>query len=220
MPEEPVRRLDPIPPGERRSRRLTQDDRRRQLIGIGLQMLASRPIHALSIDAVAAEAGISRGLLFHYFPTKQHYYAAVVRAAARRLLGAAQADPGVAPAEQLRSIVAAYVGFIDRHLEPYVAFFHRGAGADADLQEISENVRDTLTDRALVASKVPASPASRMTVRAWWALVESLAVDQATHHATTPEALVRYAVDVLADLLARTGALPSGDGSQARTAGG
>jgi AcrR family transcriptional regulator len=216
MAAQPARRSTPAPSAEPRGRRLSQDDRRRQLIGIGLQMLASRPIHALSIDSVAAEAGISRGLLFHYFPTKQHYYAAVVRAAARRLLNAAQADPEVAPDEQLRSMVAAYVGFIDRHLEPYTAFFRGGAGSDPDIREIFEGIRDTLTERTLGASQVSASPATRMTVRAWWALVESLAVDRAEHHVTTSEALVRYAVDALSDLLARADGLPRSPGSATR----
>ena len=45
--------------------RLTQDERRRQLLGIGLRMLVEKPIQDLSLDAVAAVAGISRGLLFH-----------------------------------------------------------------------------------------------------------------------------------------------------------
>ncbi|MGC9665892.1 TetR/AcrR family transcriptional regulator [Planosporangium sp. 12N6] len=213
MTDQPARRATPHTAGETRSRRLSQDDRRRQLIGIGLQMLASRPIHALSVDAVAAEAGISRGLLFHYFPTKQHYYTAVVRAAARRLLNAAQADPEVAAAEQLRSIVAAFVGFIDRHLEPYTAFFRGGAGADPDIREIFEDIRDTLTERALAALRVPATPTSRMTVRAWWSLVESLAVDRAEQRVTTPDALVRYAAATLTDLLTRARDLPVGDGA-------
>jgi AcrR family transcriptional regulator len=181
-------------------RRLSQDDRRRQLIGIGLELLATRPIHAMSVDEVAARAGISRGLLFHYFPTKQDYYAAVVRAAARRLLNAAQADPAVDPDGQLRSIVAAYVGFIHRHVEPYVAFFR--AGADPQIQAIYEEVRDLLTDRALVASGVAASPLTRMTVRAWWSLVESLAVDHATHQVVPADDLVDYAVRALPGLLA------------------
>ena len=53
--------------------RLTQDERRRQLLGIGLKMLTERPIQDVALDAVAEEAGISRGLLFHYFPSKTAY---------------------------------------------------------------------------------------------------------------------------------------------------
>ena len=44
------------------------------------------PIQDLSLDAVAAEAGISRGLLFHYFPTKTDFYLACIAAAGRRIL--------------------------------------------------------------------------------------------------------------------------------------
>ena len=66
--------------------RLTQDERRRQLLGIGLKMLTERPIQDVALDAVAEEAGISRGLLFHYFPSKTAYYEAVVAAAGRRIL--------------------------------------------------------------------------------------------------------------------------------------
>ncbi|HEV7754659.1 MAG TPA: helix-turn-helix domain-containing protein [Mycobacteriales bacterium] len=184
--------------------RLRQDDRRRQLIGIGLEILATKPIHALSVDEVAARAGISRGLLFHYFATKQDYYAAVVRAAARRLLTAAQAGPEVAPDRQLRSTVAAYVGFVVRHREPYLAFFRGGAGADPQIQAIYEEVRDALTDRALAATGLPASPVTRLAVRGWWSLVESLAVDHSGERApaVASEALVSYAVDALPGLLA------------------
>ena len=65
-----------------RRTRLSHADRRRQLLGIGLAKLVDKPIQDLSIDEVAAEAGISRGLLFHYFPTKRDFYRACIEAAA------------------------------------------------------------------------------------------------------------------------------------------
>src|SRR5204863_260541 len=71
---------------EEKRTRLSPEDRRRQLLGIGLRMLVEKPIQDLPLDAVAAEAGISRGLLFHYFPTKTDYYDAVIDAALRRVL--------------------------------------------------------------------------------------------------------------------------------------
>jgi AcrR family transcriptional regulator len=195
-------------------RRLRQDDRRRQLIGLGLEILATKPIHALSLDEVAARAGISRGLLFHYFPTKQDYYAAVVRAASRRLLGAAQADPGVPAAEQLGSIVAAYVRFIDRHLAAYTAFFRGGAGADAQVQAIYDEVRDELTDRALAAYGAPTTPVHRMAVRGWWSLVENMAVDRAADHTVTPDVLVTYVVGALPGLLTSASIIGEARGSR------
>jgi AcrR family transcriptional regulator len=109
--------------------RLTADDRRKQLIGIGLRQLTDRPIHELSLDEIAAEAGISRGLLFHYFPTKRDYYTAVVQAAANRLIRQTTPDPDAPPVEQLAQSLDAYVAFVERRREPYLALFRGAAGA-------------------------------------------------------------------------------------------
>src|SRR6266508_1775381 len=99
---------------ENTRRRLTADDRRKQLVGIGLRMLTTRPIHELSVDTVAAEAGISRGLLFHYFPTKRDFYVEVMRAASRRLLRQTRPSADLPPAEQLRAMLTAYISFVAR----------------------------------------------------------------------------------------------------------
>jgi AcrR family transcriptional regulator len=66
--------------------RLDPDARRAQLVALGLRMLSTRPLDKVAIDDIAAEAGISRGLLFHYFPTKRDFHVAVARAAAADLL--------------------------------------------------------------------------------------------------------------------------------------
>ena len=62
--------------------RRSADDRRAQLVQIGLELLPTTPVQELTIDEVARRAGISRSLLFHYFATKRDYYTAVTRAAA------------------------------------------------------------------------------------------------------------------------------------------
>ena len=74
--------------------RLPADERRRQLVEIGWRLLQSRPIHEMALDEVAAEAGISRTLLFHYFPTKGDFYAAVVQSAGEHLLRPVDDRPG------------------------------------------------------------------------------------------------------------------------------
>src|SRR5438093_1906713 len=103
--------------------RRTAADRRKQLIGIGLELLIDRPFHQFTIDDVAAKAGISRSLLFHYFPSKRDYYMAVVRAAMRRMLRATRAEPGTPAEDQLAAIIGGYASFIQRRRAPYVALF-------------------------------------------------------------------------------------------------
>jgi AcrR family transcriptional regulator len=154
--------------------RRTATDRRRQLIGIGLEFLATRPVHQITIDEVAAVAGISRSLLFHYFPTKQDYFAAVVRAASRRLLRR------IAPeSDDLGVIVSDYVHYIERRREPYVALFRSPSAGDW-VRPIHEDTQDALTSRVLAALPECQYPdKARLVVRAWWSFAEELAINWA-----------------------------------------
>src|SRR6478735_735688 len=85
-------------------RRLSADDRRRQLVAIGLSKIVETPIQDLSLDDVAAEAGISRGLLFHYFPTKTDFYLACIAAAGRRMLRTTAPDERATGEEQVETV--------------------------------------------------------------------------------------------------------------------
>lgn len=185
-------------------RRLPPEERKRQLVAIGLQELSTRPIHALSIDQVAEKAGISRGLLFRYFPTKQDYYVAVVGAAARRLLRAAVPDAADPTTDQLRAIVHAFVSFIDRHGDNYQSFFHGGFGADPQIQEIRENMKNTMVERTLAATGTEPSPATRILLRAWWSMVESLAIDRTTDPVFSVDEVVDHALAALPVPLSRS----------------
>ncbi|QBJ96429.1 TetR/AcrR family transcriptional regulator [Rhodococcus sp. ABRD24] len=191
-------------------RRLPPEERKRQLVAIGLQELAARPIHALSIDRVAEQAGISRGLLFRYFPTKQDYYVAVVGAAARRLLRAAKADPADPAGEPLRAVVHAFVSFIDRHGANYQSFFHGGFGADPQIREIREHMKNTMVERTLEATGSEPSAATRILLRGWWSMVESLAIDRTTEPVFTVDDVVDHALASLPAPL-RCALYPHGD---------
>jgi AcrR family transcriptional regulator len=163
-----------------RRRRLTAEDRRKQLVGIGLMMLRTQPIHQLSIDAVAAEAGISRGLLFHYFPTKRDFYIAVVSAAGRRLLRVTKPDPDLPADEQLRQMLSSFVAFVTRRRDSYISFVRGAAGGDIYVVEIYAETRAALTARVLdllgEPTQLAASPI-RLTVHAWLAYVEDLTIE-------------------------------------------
>ena len=61
--------------------RLTVDARREQLLGLGMELFSTRAYEEVWIEEIAERAGVSRGLLYHYFPTKRDFYVAVARAA-------------------------------------------------------------------------------------------------------------------------------------------
>jgi AcrR family transcriptional regulator len=151
-------------------RRRSAEDRRKQLIGIGLRMLTERPIHQVTVDEVAAEAGISRSLLFHYFPTKQDYYAEVVRASSRRLLRAIRHDPALGPDDAVRAALGGYARFILRRREPYLSVFR---GGNDWTRAIHDETRDAIAAVLLTALGTPAE-GTALAVSAWLAFAEEL----------------------------------------------
>ena len=152
---------------------MSQDERRRQLLGIGLRMLVEKPIQELSIDDVAAEAGISRGLLFHYFPTKTDYHDAVVGAACRRVLRNIAPDTGVDPDAALHQFVARFYAQIERRRAFYLALVF-GTGAISLGGEGVESHRMSVARR--VADAMGLGEEHLAVVHAWTAYVEDRAL--------------------------------------------
>ncbi|MCP2317845.1 transcriptional regulator, TetR family [Nocardia amikacinitolerans] len=179
--------------------RLRSEDRRQQLIGIGLRLLVTRPIHELAIDEVATEAGISRGLLFHYFPTKRDYYIAVVRAAGDRMLGQTEVPEGGTSQTREHAVTDGFVSFIRRRRANYVALVRAASGGDDRVMEVFQDIRATLTDRILHAmGRSKADAMTRLAVRGWLAMAEEMAVEADDDVATSD--LVDYLVDALGRL--------------------
>ena len=134
-----------------RRTRLTHAERRRQLVGIGLAKLVEKPIQDLSIDEVSAEAGISRGLLFHYFPTKRDFYIACIEAAGRRILRNTAPDPDRPPREQVAGMVRRFVEQVDRRRAFYLSLLHGTGAADVSLVEVYDHIWDESTERVVRA---------------------------------------------------------------------
>lgn len=106
--------------------RLDVDERRAQLIALGLEQFSDRPYDEVSIDEIAAAAGISKGLLYHYFPTKRDFYAAAIGEAARHLLETTQTPDTVPALERLRAGIGAYLAYVEQHGAAYTALFRGG----------------------------------------------------------------------------------------------
>ena len=155
-------------------RRLSADERRRQLVAIGLAKIVETPIQDLSMDDIATEAGISRGLLFHYFPTKTDFYLACIAAAGRRMLRTTAPDEGATGEEQVETVTRLMIEQIERRRGFYLALVHGHGVADPRVSEVMDSVRDGSTERVMTALDVP--EACRDVVRAWWAYTEDRAL--------------------------------------------
>jgi AcrR family transcriptional regulator len=160
-------------------RRLLVDERRQQLLQLGLEAFSERPYDQVSIDDVAHAAGISKGLLYHYFPTKKDFYVATVREGARRMLEIV-VDPGplMPPSERLARGLDAYLDYVDEHGTAYAALLRSGVGADPEAARVVDDTREEFLRRLIagVALAVP-PPLLRATLRGWIGFVEAASLD-------------------------------------------
>lgn len=155
--------------------RLSPDARREQLLDLGVRMLATRTLDDLSVDALAEEAGISRGLLFHYFKSKQDFHREVVRRAADDLLARTKPDVSQDATGRLILSLARYIDYVLANHQAYISLVRGAAGSDEALLEIFERTRVVMTARItdhLAVFGVQDSPTVRLMARGWCALVE------------------------------------------------
>lgn len=157
--------------------RLSRAERRAQLVALGLRLLETVPFRALSTDDVAERAGISRGLLFHYFPTKLDYLTALVHAAAEHVLDLTAVPEGTRSRDDTRAIISALVRYIQRRRENYVAVLRSGRSVDSALEQVVADMHHTISLRILDSLGMPdPGPMALVLTRSWLAGTEELAL--------------------------------------------
>ncbi|GAA2398129.1 TetR/AcrR family transcriptional regulator [Actinomadura vinacea] len=167
-------------PGPRTARRrLSVDERRDELIEAALQLFSARPPEDVSIDDVAAAAGASRALVYHYFGGKYELYLAALGSAAKRLAVLLEPPTEGRPLERLQISLERYFDFVESHAAGFTALL-RGGPADrsGEVGEIVDGMRRLLLERILHAIDVESpQPILRITLRSWMASVETAGLD-------------------------------------------
>jgi AcrR family transcriptional regulator len=198
-----ARRIPPRrKPGHRT--RLELDERRSQLLALGLDFFSARSYDEVSIDDFAAAAGVSKGLLYHYFPTKRDFYVATIREASRQLLETTLTDASAPPLDRIRDGLDAYLAYVERHGPAYAALLGGGIGSDPEVAQIVEETRATFVARMLegigTAAAAPA-PRLRITLRGWIGFVEAAALDWVAHKDVGRAALRDLLVEIFPRLV-------------------
>ncbi|HEY2272759.1 MAG TPA: helix-turn-helix domain-containing protein [Jatrophihabitantaceae bacterium] len=165
-------------PAEKRTR-LDPAARRAQLIDLGVEMLATRTLDALSVEDIAAKAGISRGLLFHYFASKQEFHLEVARAAAAALIARTAPDTALPPLEALRGALGAFIDYVEENPDNYKSLVRGAAAGDADMRAIFDATRSTMAGRiidVLSDLALPLGPRAELAVHGWVAFAEECVI--------------------------------------------
>jgi len=192
--------------------RLDVDERRRRLLELGTDLFARFSYDELSMAKIAREAGISKALLYHYFPGKQAYFAATLEEKAAELSALTEPDPSLPPLEQLIRSLGAFLAWVDDNREAYGKLV-RSAAAIPEVREVVDRVRDATSARILegIVPGGPGTPggpppALRTAVRAWLWFMDGAILDWVEHRDLSRAELGELLIGSLAGSLAAAGA--------------
>jgi AcrR family transcriptional regulator len=161
--------------------RLQVDERRKQLLEAGTELFARHSYDELSMAKIARAVGISKALLYHYFPSKQAYFQATLEQAAAELAEAVQPDPDLPPVEQLAGSLEAYLGWVERNADAYAKLI-TSVGAVPEVRDLVERVRNETADRILQGiSPGGVKPPLRAAVRGWMWFMDGAILDWIEH---------------------------------------
>jgi len=182
--------VTPMAPG----RRMTAENRRAHLLDAAADLAAGRDLATLSVQEIATHAGVSEGLLYHYFPTKQALLVAAVRRAADAMLAALDAVPVGPPSLALAAGLAAYLDHVRADPTGWRSLLQARSG---ELEGIAAAVDEHSRRLVLAAFGVEApSPALTLMLDGWLAFEKQACLTWLDH----PE----IPRDAVADLLGST----------------
>ncbi|MEU0918040.1 TetR family transcriptional regulator [Streptomyces sp. CS090A] len=204
------------PPPPRAYRRLSVEERRAQLLVAALGLFAHRAPDEVSLDEVAVAAGVSRPLVYRYFPGgRQQLYEAALGSAADELKLCFTEPPVGPPTERVARVLDRYLRFVDEHDTGFSALLRGGSVVETSrTTTIVDGVRRAAAEEILShlgrigsAGERGAGPRLRMMVRSWIAAVEAASLIWLDEGKQPPAAELRgWLVDHLIALLAATAA--------------
>lgn len=197
----PLARRRPAPS---RRVRLQTDERRVLLLDLGIRLFSTHSYEDISVDDVAAAAGISKGLLYHYFKGKREFYVETIRAASLRLRLLTKPHPELPPAARLRAAIDAHLNYVQEYGAVYAAIYRSGVAIAPEVTDILEEHREVVMRyflRNLGIKK--ARPVLRGALRSWIAMVEGASLDWITHPELARDDLRELLVSCYISMLAK-----------------
>ena len=185
------------------------DERRRQLLELSSELFARHSFAELSMARIAREAGISKALLYHYFPSKHDLFMATLAEAAAEVSRRTEPDTSLPPTEALAASLAAFLGWVDENELAYRKLLE-SAGSVPEVGALIADVRDRTSARILDGIGAH-TPTARAAVRAWLWFMDGAILDWFEHRDLEREELRDLLLGSLAGALTAAGCpLPSG----------
>jgi AcrR family transcriptional regulator len=164
--------------GEPAYTRLPVDERRRQLLDAGIRLFGEHPFEEISMRRIAEAAGVSKALVYHYFPSKTALFRAAVQDATSELAELVASTGEGTAFDQLERSLDAYLRWIEHHGQAWARFI-RSTAIRAEGQTVVDDLRTRTTDTVLAAltGGGPPRPALRMAVKGWLGYLDAAIFD-------------------------------------------
>ena len=203
-------------------RRLSPEDRRAELLALGAEVFGKRPYDEVRIDEIAERAGVSRALMYHYFPDKRAFFAAVVKDEADRLYDSTNMDnaSGLTMYEEVRTGVMAYMAYHEQNPEAaWAAYVGLGRsdpvllGVDDEAKNKQlEHIMSRIADLLERVSETKLEPETERDLRVichgWLAFTFELCRQRIIDPTTSAERLADSCAHSLFDAIARVPEIP------------
>ena len=94
-----------------------REERRLAILDAGLTVFAQKGYGASTIDQIAQEAGISKGLLYNYFNSKEDLLHAIFQHVVEQTASLWHFDEKLSPQEKLKQLLDATFYYVEEHLD-------------------------------------------------------------------------------------------------------
>jgi AcrR family transcriptional regulator len=186
---------------------MSPEERRQQLVALGVGALADRPLESITVEELAAWAGVSPGLVHYYFGSRQGLHSEIVRTARDAMLHATAPRPELPPLERVRDTLERFVAFVREHDATFYSIVRGAASGDERVRATVQHARDVLAEHLSDAFRelgVRQTPLLDVAIHSWISFAEQALAEAANDPAVAPAELVafleRSAVGVVAAL--------------------
>jgi AcrR family transcriptional regulator len=130
---------------------------------------------------IAKEAGISKALLYHYFPSKEAYFVATLEEKAQELTQRTAPDPALPPLEQLSGSLDAYLQWVEENAGSYEKMIR--SASVPEVRGMLDRVRGDTAQRIIdgIRGERPESPVLRAAVNGWLWFMDGTCLDWIEH---------------------------------------
>jgi AcrR family transcriptional regulator len=129
------------------TKRLPRAVREQQMLDAAVQMFSINGYHETSMDAIAAEAQISKPMLYLYYGSKEELFGACLDRELNRFVDVVRGeiDFTQSPKDLLRTAVGAFLGYIDSNRASWIVLYSQATSSQAFAHTVREG-RERIID--------------------------------------------------------------------------